>query len=245
MKTPTIDHKFIKEWEPKYDILACDYVDYSNILQQVQHELTQHGNISRETAQTIVRWKAGRAFEKVKWHLYNERYAPRFSLALSDSIGDHNKLRILVWNRTKLETLPYRSETFDSIIGDSHGIGTPIASAFLHFMFPDRFPIIDVRVSEVLYLCGITKSIETNERAYDKFHPLMLEMAKRLSCSLRTIDKALFAYHEGYLQPQINAKFVEMASKRQYSTAAVGEGLPLDADKKFRKMIIDMLKLDP
>jgi hypothetical protein len=245
MKIPIIDQKFLDEWEPEYDVLACDYVNYSDILQEVQRELAQNGNISKETAQTIVTWKVGAVYDKVKWHLYNRNYAPRFSLAISNAIGDHNKLKILVWNRTKLEALPYRLGTFASIIGDSHGIGTPLASAFLHFIFPNRFPIIDIRVSEVLYLCGIIKSTETNERDYDKFRPEILKMARRLGRPLRTVDKALFAYHKGYLQEQMNSKFVELANTTKFPAASVGVSLRIDTGKKFRKMIIDTLKKDP
>ena len=71
------------------------------------------------------------------------------------------------------------------------GVGVPVASALLHFAFPDRYPILDVRALESLGRKG--RSV----------YPLSFWLAYLHSCrqlaaehgvSLRTLDKALWQH---------------------------------------------------
>ena len=68
------------------------------------------------------------------------------------------------------------------------GVGLPTASVLLHFAFPDRFPILDVRALESLGVTG---------RSYTpKFWASYVEACRAIATqnavSLRILDKALW-----------------------------------------------------
>jgi hypothetical protein len=71
------------------------------------------------------------------------------------------------------------------------GVGVPIASALLHFAFPDRYPILDVRALESLGRKGRSLYPVSFWVAY-------LDACRRLAAehgvSLRTLDKALWQH---------------------------------------------------
>jgi hypothetical protein len=50
------------------------------------------------------------------------------------------------------------------ILDDLHGIGLPVAS--LHFIYPDSYPIIDMRTVETLYEIGLIGSKSKNLKNY-------------------------------------------------------------------------------
>ena len=75
------------------------------------------------------------------------------------------------------------------------GIGAPIGSTILHFIYPDKFPIMDVRTCESLFHLGYIKSKSRDEKRYPMFRKAILDIQKQCDqYSLRQIDKALFAY---------------------------------------------------
>lgn len=81
-------------------------------------------------------------------------------------------------------------------LGKLDGVGTPVASTILHFIFPREYPIIDVRTVGVLHYGGYIKSKGTDAKHYDEFRKEMLEIARRCHTHLREVDEALFAYHK-------------------------------------------------
>jgi hypothetical protein len=77
------------------------------------------------------------------------------------------------------------------------GIGAPVGSTILHFIYPDRFPVIDVRTCEALYHHGYIASTTRDVKRYPDFRKAILGIQKQYGqYSLRQIDKALFAYHK-------------------------------------------------
>ncbi len=70
------------------------------------------------------------------------------------------------------------------------GVGMPTASTLLHFAFPERFPLLDVRALASL---GVVRSSYT-----PAFWARYVEACRRLAgasgVSLRTLDKALWQY---------------------------------------------------
>ena len=73
-----------------------------------------------------------------------------------------------------------------------HGVALRTASAILHWMRPERFPILDYRVMAAL---GETapKSYE-NIRLYTRIADQIRELASRHSLELRRIDRALWVW---------------------------------------------------
>ena len=73
-------------------------------------------------------WKAPRAKGKVNW----------------DDFESYQRI------------IKYATEAPDeiklAILCSLDGVGVPVASTILHFVYPDMFPIVDNRVTEVLYV---------------------------------------------------------------------------------------------
>jgi len=71
------------------------------------------------------------------------------------------------------------------------GVQWPMASVILHFAFPDRYPILDVRAMKTVG--GST--LYTFEK-WLEYCELCRATAKRHDISMRTLDKALWAYDQ-------------------------------------------------
>ena len=85
-----------------------------------------------------------------------------------------------------------------------NGVGVPVASTILHFAFPDKYPIMDVRaVTTLTHLDlwtrpgpvqpGFTGFSVADWQVYTR---LMRDHAKRLDVTLRELDKALWKFDE-------------------------------------------------
>jgi hypothetical protein len=83
-----------------------------------------------------------------------------------------------------------------------NGVGVPVASTILHFAFPDRYAIMDVRAITTLTRLGLWTGPDPAQRGFISFSVadwqvythLMREHAKRLGVTLRELDKALWAF---------------------------------------------------
>ena len=72
------------------------------------------------------------------------------------------------------------------------GVQWPMASVILHFAFPDRYPILDVRAMNTVG--GLT--LYTFER-WLEYLELCRATAKTHGITMRTLDKALWAFDKG------------------------------------------------
>jgi hypothetical protein len=232
MKLREFGRDFIMKGERNYYQCQNDYKDeceYQNIVEAVRKDIAQVNTIPEKTLKRILKWKdkRKRVNAQVKWGQYDVIYTPRFRLIISDCIPDHHKLFILIWDKSKLsKELPHASGVLDNIHGKASGFGVPVASTVLHFIFPDRFPIIDIRTAETVYLtCKIKSPNREDYQIYDPFRLAILEIARKTGCSLHEIDRALFAYHRDIIQRQLN--------------------LTLNASSTERQKRLDALKKDP
>jgi hypothetical protein len=168
-----IDSAFIEKWEPRYDVIASDQREYLALIDIVGGETRNSQTITLETFQRIINWKSPRARGKINWSDYG-RYQKAFQLILSPS--QTSKMNFLI-------VLP--------------GIGAPIASVILHFIFPLVFPIYDFRTVEVLHCFGHLHSKVVSLVRYTEFHEAMQRLQAELAnYDLRQIDRALFAFHK-------------------------------------------------
>jgi len=84
------------------------------------------------------------------------------------------------------------------------GVGVPVASTILHFAFPDRYPIMDVRAVTTLTRFGLWTCPDPAQPGFTGFTVedwhmythLMREHARTLGVTLRELDKALWAFDE-------------------------------------------------
>ncbi len=168
-----IDSEFIEKWEPKYDEIESDQNEYLRLVKQVSDEINDNQNIKLETFKKIIDWKSSRAKGYVKWDNYNI-YQRIFKQIINPESSQ--KMRTL-------DALP--------------GIGPPVASTILHFIYPDVFPIYDFRTVEVLKYFNYLTSITVSLAQYPNFTEIILKIRKNLvNYDLRQIDRALFAFHK-------------------------------------------------
>ncbi|MEM2374309.1 MAG: hypothetical protein QXI11_07695 [Thermoproteota archaeon] len=178
-----IDNSFIEFWSKKYDDsdVGSDEEDYREILKKVSQEVNQQGTITKSTFFLILNWKAPRVKGIIKNRCFHE-YEEGIKKAIE--APDEQKLQIL---------------------DELYGIGIPIASTILHFIYPSTFPIMDVRVTEVLHHFGYLKAKTRSRSNYVEFRRIILSMSQCFRCTLREIDRALFAYHKIVLGSKLKA----------------------------------------
>jgi hypothetical protein len=182
-----VNDDFIRHWEPRYDEIAHDEFDYQNLIQRVMEEVSGINTISSDTFRRIYDWKAPRARHYVRWDNFDiYENAFRNVLQISD---EQNELKVMV-----LDNLP--------------GIGIPLASTILHFMYPNVFPIVDFRTVEALQDLDCLD----NERPFyyfrDRLDGYMIfcgaisDIVRQYpQWKLRQIDRALSAYHKIHFSP--------------------------------------------
>ena len=77
------------------------------------------------------------------------------------------------------------------------GVGVPVASTILHFAFPDRYAIMDVRAVTTLTYLGLwTSPVQFSVADWQVYTHLMREHAGTLGVTLRDLDKALWKFDE-------------------------------------------------
>ena len=174
-----IDKNFVIDWHPRYDEIGIgdDYIEYKDLLQEVSKDISQ-GFISELTFSKILEWKSPRVKGKIR----------------KDDFEYYNEGIKHVLKSPECEKL--------QILEDLQGIGVPVASTILNFIYPDKFPIMDVRVTEVLCDFGYLKVKSRSPKNYIKFREVILTIVQESDCSMRELDRALFAYHKLKLKPK-------------------------------------------
>lgn len=132
-------------------------------------EARNHGHLTKDLFVKVARWKSVRNTRNYEFNTESEiRAATAAAFQGSDDESSINALREL------------------------HGVALRTASAILHWMHPDRFPILDYRVMAAL---GETapKSYE-DIRLYTRIADRVRELALHHSLDLRTMDRALWTW---------------------------------------------------
>ena len=166
-----IDDTFIENWQNSFASSPRDQAAYDGLLVKVRAEIEDHGCISEETFIRLINWKSPRIRP-----IFEKRGYEEYRLAIKKCLiaEEHDKMAIL---------------------DEAYGIGAPVASTILHFIYPDRFPIIDFRTAEALHHFGLIESPRVSAKGYTAFRDAILDIRKRHDrWSLRQIDMALFAY---------------------------------------------------
>lgn len=201
-----IDSAFISTWHPKYDESESDKPEYKTLLAQIRDELNQKGTLSKETFIGVLDWKSPRVKGIVR---LNEFAIYEKGIADAVRAGKNQKLGVLC---------------------ELHGIGGPVGSTLLHLIYPNEFPIIDIRTVETLHRAGLLQSLSTDLARYPAFAREILKIAsENPAFSLREIDRALFAYHKMFLSPKLKGKMARTVEPRVKAQPTSGK--PTTRDK--------------
>lgn len=79
-----------------------------------------------------------------------------------------------------------------------NGVGYPVASAILHFAFPNKYPILDFRA---IWSLGWEQPKNYTFDFWQKYCGRIRDISKETGESRRTVDKALWKYSEKH-QPK-------------------------------------------
>ena len=167
-----MDEEFIDKWS---NIDVGEY-EYNDIIKLVKNDIETQHTISEFTFDRIINWKSPRS----KGNIHKQKYE-EISKTFTEILFIENKLE-------KLKGI--------------YGIGISIASCILHFIYPDDYPIVDVRTVEALQLLGyIDKDVKVSAfrdtiKGYHTYRSKILEISKKVKRKLREIDKALFKFHK-------------------------------------------------
>ena len=126
MKPQSINLDFISKWEKVYDSHENDEKDYVLLCNKIADEFKINNSITKETFIKLIEWKSHRVKGKIDWNKYESIYEP----VISD-LKHSEDYKFMLHSLVELK-----------------GIGVPVASTILHFIFPDTFPIIDIRTIE-------------------------------------------------------------------------------------------------
>jgi len=82
------------------------------------------------------------------------------------------------------------------------GVSWPVASAILHFAFPDRYPILDFRVLWSLW--GVEQPIRYDFELWEKYCNQVRDIAKKYRLPIRTIEKSLWEYSKEHQNSDVS-----------------------------------------
>jgi len=81
-----------------------------------------------------------------------------------------------------------------------HGVDYPMASAILHWVFPEEFALIDYRA---LWSLGVDVPPQSYRYAfYERYNAICLGLAERLQISIRRLDRGLWQYSKENQPPR-------------------------------------------
>lgn len=79
------------------------------------------------------------------------------------------------------------------------GVSVPMGSALLTLLFPRRYGVIDIRVWQLLFAEGAVSSNPAGRglsvEQWCEFLAVTRDVAERLGCTPRTVERALFEIH--------------------------------------------------
>ena len=167
-----INRRFIKNWIPD-DHDNPEEDKYKAILKTIQE---QDLRIDKGTFQKLYDWKARRSKKYLDLNNY-KLYESAFN-EISD-LKDEEKIKFYMKTKERRKL---------------SGILDPVASTILHFMYPDKFPIKDVRTVGTLR----DKDLLGEKVSYKDYRTEIFKIYDNCKgeFSLHQIDRALFTYNE-------------------------------------------------
>jgi hypothetical protein len=199
-----IDRRFVSKWHPRYDETESDEAEYKALVALTSSDLKEYRTLTEKTFRRILNWKSPRVKGIVR---LNEFPVYKEGVGAAYDVGENEKLRVLL---------------------QLYGVGAPVASTILHFMYPDSFPIIDIRTVETLHCAGRIKHCSTDASGYAPFRTEMLSILRQISpFTLRELDRALFAYHKIHLSQDKGCKDKKNKPDRPKAPRARGGGMTI------------------
>ena len=166
MTKDKIDAEFVAEWSSRYPPDADDHV-----LNDIHPAVRDRGYFEFGEAEDVIRWKSSRAITSLQRNDEGDVEAvTRMALAGPEQLA-HRVLCVL------------------------HGVGVPVASAFLTIARPDKFTVIDYRAVRALREHG---ELSPTWPRYVDYVDTCRRVAARCGAEVRTLDRALWAWDKAH-----------------------------------------------
>lgn len=160
--TKSIDAAFVEKWAGRYDP-AVD----APVLHDVHPAVRARGYFTLAEGEKVIEWKSIRTLPKFRENpAADVEDVTRMALTAPDRLA-HRVLRLM------------------------HGVGNPVASAFLTVADPTRFTVVDYRAIRALQQHG--EQVD-DDPYYREYVALCTSVAKRCKTDLRTLDRALWKW---------------------------------------------------
>ena len=147
-----------------------DRVLTQRITEKVFPSYKRNGFLTKEEFVTVCEWKSPRA---KPYSESNDSNTIQEVSALSRKTKSE-RIRIQIW--TLLD-----------------GVQWPTASVFLHFAFPKKYPILDIRA---LWSLGIGNPPQYNFAFWDRYSAACHSIASEANVTMRQLDQALWKYSQ-------------------------------------------------
>ena len=180
-----IDRQFVSYWAGKYDARmsrpnrrfpAGSVIAEEAALRQWLADLPEPKFLDKEHFVRIAMWKSPRP--KPHYESNEESHIKDVTRQAYLATYEEEKLKILCDD------------------DDLHGVRIPVASTILYFMFPNNFPIFDIRVRTALAEANKwSRPVkDAGVDAWKQYVVLMRQLTAQLGVELRALDKALWEY---------------------------------------------------
>lgn len=175
-----INDNFIDIWQNKFIDLEEVNKNYNKVLNAIQIDMKDRNTIRESSFLMFYKWKTNnRPIRKLEIIDYEKLYKENFSI---------------------ISSLPERIKIY--VVNGLPGINVVVGSALLHFIYPDTFPIMDIRTTRLLQNFGYLgddvrpETFNKHPENYNKFRSTILTIQEecKKAWTLREIDRALFAY---------------------------------------------------
>jgi len=156
----------VVKWSSKHQTDARTLLIEGEIVPRVRSQ----GFSTKEDFLTLCRWKTPRTQSRCA------RNSPEFIKSVSQTALStaNERLRIEIWTLLT-------------------GVNWPTASALLHWLHPDEYPIMDFRA---LWSLSYSKPPRYDFAFWQDYVSYCRELAKRCGVSVRTLDRALWQYSQ-------------------------------------------------
>ena len=165
-----INRENILRYAQKYDE-QYNKTEDERIEKKMKELLKKHRYFNREDFIQVGRWKSKRTTRWFNKNNANEvKDITSFCFDKENNICEETRIKQLIklW-----------------------GVGYPVASALLHFAFPERYPIMDFRT---IWSLGWEQPSNYNFDFWQRYCEKIRVIATQLGLPIRTVDKALWKY---------------------------------------------------
>lgn len=152
----------VRKWAARYDARVDDG------LVELARRVRERGYLTGKDLRALARWKTPRTAAHVARN--EEGFVRAVTRVAFATECERPRIEVLLLLR---------------------GVAWPTASVILHFVYPDRYPVLDYRA---LWSVGVSPAPPYTFAFWERYLGFTRATARRLKVSMRDLDRALWQY---------------------------------------------------